>query len=291
MSLVCSSETIKSLRAHPNYKSIPGRSTMNKAELCKALNKTLKSTKIASKGVLVSKAKSSVKTSTKTSILTDMPKEIYHKILIESEPLELISACTINKTALDMCSNDTFWKEYFGNRKIKFKPYPEYPYLKRIKEATIRVLSVADIDYLEKLCLTDSRAKDICKRKEFWMKYYDVHSKEKYFAYYNGSVADHIKQYKLIGLFKKSIKGHIKGSSLKQLIKKYPKFSLGQLSTFDQTRSAFVDIKLIKYHNGREKDIRLRLFNFDFKQSKKDNVDFVSNYDFLSDLFDNIQFK
>ena len=41
--IVCDEVTIKEIKAHPKYKSIEGRSAMNKAELCKALNKAKKS--------------------------------------------------------------------------------------------------------------------------------------------------------------------------------------------------------------------------------------------------------
>lgn len=43
--VICSKITVKELKNHSYYKHIDGRSKMNKAELCKAINNAIKSTK------------------------------------------------------------------------------------------------------------------------------------------------------------------------------------------------------------------------------------------------------
>lgn len=165
MSQLSETLTLKELKMHPNYKEISGRSSMNKEELYKELYK------MESKLSKNISPKSKVK-SPKT-ILTTLPKEIHHKILLDMEPQALINACTTDKRALSICTDDQFWKTYYETRGLKFKPY-NYPYVDRIMEARIQLLHAMSIDELKE-AVKDKMSLKICQEVNFWKKYWRDH--------------------------------------------------------------------------------------------------------------------
>src|SRR3989338_3002995 len=138
----CSNTTGKILKDHKYYKQIQGRSSMNKKELCKALNVIIKSkttkgvepkTRAISKRSKDVPLKKSVKKSPKVKdisppkalvlsvkksppkpkTLSFVPDEIQRQILLFSTPTALANACLADKRSLKICEDDSFWKRYY----------------------------------------------------------------------------------------------------------------------------------------------------------------------------------
>lgn len=200
----CKSTTLAIIKKHKLYTSIDGRSSMNKAELCKAINKAIKSEerkaekskkmtkvkkvtpkkpanaspqKMSPKKISPIRSKTPSKTPKKVTpkklppiILTYLPTEIHEKILLEAEPKTLLDACYTNKEALKMCSTDGFWERYYKKHKMEFKPW-KYDIGSRIKEARINLMSLMTVAELRKECDSDKQARDICRTYEFWENY------------------------------------------------------------------------------------------------------------------------
>lgn len=190
----CNAITVSELKKHKYYKSIDGRSSMKKAELCKALNKIIakklkknvktkerKSSKkspektiipVTSKGS--SKSPHKTPTSIKKSIISKnepLPFELYRTIMLEMSPDDMLSACSTTKTAVKLCNDDNFWKDYYGKRKIDFVPRT-YDYKSRISTAKQNVMLAMKIEDLEKECFHNTKSKNICENGQFWVEYY-----------------------------------------------------------------------------------------------------------------------
>lgn len=233
----CDSVTLADLKKHKNYKSIEGRSKMNKAELCKAINKTItkshkkdgalkkikskKDSKVSPKKVSPSKVSpkkvSPKKASPKKSILTYLPTEMHEKILLETDPGTLIDACNTNKEALKLCTTDEFWKKYYTMRGVKFIP-KSYDYGSRIKKVRKELMLAMNIDELHAECKRDKQSQKICDplygNNKFWPEYYKTHGK----LYISESMPleKRIKHFKIMSSFKNNeINGVI--TKIKQL--------------------------------------------------------------------------
>lgn len=178
--LNCDTTTVTELKKHKLYKTISGRSTMKKSELCKALNKAIRKSSKSKK--VVEPKSSSQLTSPKTpkkvaSILSStqaLPLELYKKIMLDMNPRDMLSACTTNKKALSLCMDDNFWKDYYSHKNMKFVPSP-YDYKKRIIQARLNIMTLMSIEDLEKECMTDDFAAGICSSTTFWSKYHMNH--------------------------------------------------------------------------------------------------------------------
>lgn len=196
----CKSTTLAIIKKHKLYTSVDGRSSMNKAELCKALNKAIKSeerkvekSKKAKKPVkkISPKKESPVRSKTPVkipspkkvspkkvpTILNYLPTEIHEKILLEAEPKTLLDACYTNKEALKMCSTDGFWERYYKKHKMEFKPW-NYDIGGRIKTARMNLMRLMTVAELRKECNSDKQAQAICESNKFWENYRSVYLRE-----------------------------------------------------------------------------------------------------------------
>lgn len=126
--VVCEKTTLAALKKHALYTSITGRSKLNKADLCKAINKKLKTAKKPKK--VSPKAKSPEKKSASLFI----PKEIRELLLLNMNPDTLKNACLTDKQATKICTDDNFWKSYYESRNLPFERW-HYKVAKRIKDA------------------------------------------------------------------------------------------------------------------------------------------------------------
>lgn len=186
----CNAITVVELKKHKYYKSIDGRSSMKKAELCKALNKIIvKKSKGAKKDITPKtpkkpkspkKAESPVRSKTPSkktpvkSIISrsePLPFELYRTIMLEMSPDDMLNACSTTKAAVKLCNDDNFWKDYYGKRKIDFVPRT-YDYKSRISTAKQNVMLSMSIEDLEKECLNNRKSKSICESLQFWKSYY-----------------------------------------------------------------------------------------------------------------------
>ena len=114
----CSEATLKTLRSHPNYKFINGRSKMKKDELCKAINKTLKKregdihAKCARLGYTL---EPKLKSPSKIRLVPDIETLIQHRLDIK----DLLKSCRTDKAMIQKCSSSQFWKPYFEQHHIR----------------------------------------------------------------------------------------------------------------------------------------------------------------------------
>lgn len=149
---------------------------------------------------LKNESKTESKNEPKHTILTYMPKEIHNKILLEMDPADLINACTTNKEALNICSTDNFWKQYYDMRKLKFKPW-KYEYTTRIRDAQSMLFLNMDIDTLQSTCKQDKL--EICQTNDFWESYFAKnHVRLHDFKYYKlkNSIRNRVKEFKIAKL-------------------------------------------------------------------------------------------
>lgn len=193
--IICRETTISLLKSHRYYPRIKGRSKMNKAELCKAINSLIekkvakKSKKKTPKSEIKKKSlsntsKQSSKSKTKKKSpqkkkypkkhsLTNMPTEIREKIMLDMTPKTLANACNTDKQALKICNDNQFWMKYFATRGQKIDPNLR-TYTKKIEKAQETLMLGMDIKTLESECLNKSKLSKICRRTNFWDKYFNT---------------------------------------------------------------------------------------------------------------------
>lgn len=203
----CNAITVAELKKHKYYKSIDGRSSMKKAELCKALNKIIakklkknvktkerKSSKKSPEKTIIpvtsktpSKSPHKTPTSIKKSIISrsePLPFELYRTIMLEMSPDDMLSACSTTKTAVKLCNDDNFWRDYYDKRKIDFVPRT-YDYKSRISTAKQNVMLAMKIEDLEKECFHNPKSKMICDSSTFWSDYFQKSGFDK--PYFNNT--------------------------------------------------------------------------------------------------------
>ena len=277
--------TLKELKTHPNYKQIKGRSAMNKEELYTALSKIESDTKST-------KSRSKVK-SPKT-ILTSVPKEIHHKILMDMPPESLINACVTDKRALDICTDDQFWKTYYKSRGLKFKPY-HYPYVDRIKEARIQLLHAMTIEELKE-AVKDKMSLKICQDVNFWKKYWRDHGMFNFHDDKYKKCQERFKEYEIEVWVNKMGEGantkmqasicgddinllliqvHTVTKGLFSSVKKETMNAIGNLEIKNNCISVLIDIDQPDHFK----------FTF-FSGTRKNGIAFYEKFDFLFNIYD-----
>lgn len=258
MKVVCHSVTLVELKKHDHYKLIKGRSTMNKAELCKAINKIIGKTETKPPSKAVTKAKSPIKSTPKSkspSVLSasqTLPLEIYRKIMLDMNPSDMMNACSTHKQALKLCLDDNFWKDYYNNHRMKFIPRPPYDFKERIITARVNIMAVMDIYDLEKECQKDKQSKKICQSQNFWEIYHHSQGYDKNALRNKSDISTKIEEYKLLKLKFKDPKKiwWLSGKILPQnreafmsLLSQYPHENRYKYFAFRDSKTAEITVK------------------------------------------------
>lgn len=300
-----SNATLKDLKSHPYYKQIKGRSSMNKEELYDALSnlietKSTKSNKNTISNSIETKSTKSNKNTisnlietkstkninnTNNSVLITMPKEIHEKLFMDMEPQVLAAACVTDKRAMQICTDDNFWENYYRARGLPFKRY-SYPYLRRIMEARSQALYHMSIDEIELISQDkeiDKLTLDILSRTDFWEKYWNIHKMFNFHKNNYKKISERIKEFriqqwviKMGSGYNTKLRGNICGNDIKLVIK-YLKLSdrdkLSKLKPTDDCIQVLVYISQPDY------------FKFKFSSSKN-NMEIFADHDFLFNIFD-----
>lgn len=266
MSEISSTSTLKELKLHPYYKQISGRSSMNKEALYQALSTIIKSNKT---------------NKSKATILTTMPKEIYQKVLMDMAPQTLINACVTDKRALQICTNDDFWRDYYNLRGLKFKRY-NYPYLNRITEVRTQLLHAMNFEELQTAIQSDKLSLKICNTDNFWNKYRQDRGIYNFHRQYKGCDA-RIKEFKIGQWVDKMGAGY--GTRLKA------KICGDHIDDFITIIKKFkVDIRKLVINDCINVIVEILqpdefLFYF-YKKIRSDGLKLQLNFDFLYQIYD-----